>query len=151
MDVNLLTKVGHSLSHIYRCDLSANKIKQGWSKIVDKMKSKRAKKKKMKMVEAELVMRIMALQENEEDVSSREGSIHSPQDSDRVSPRPPSFHPRRTPHKRRRITYLGCECAGGQRSGELHDKRPGRHDGVQAVVRDVARGPLGCQHPSSEF
>lgn len=53
------------------------------------MKSKRAKKKKMKMVEAELVMRIMALQENEEDASSREGSIHSPQDSDRVSPRTP--------------------------------------------------------------
>lgn len=49
------------------------------------MKSKRAKKKKMKMVEAELVMRIMALQENEEDVSSREGSMHSLQDSDRVS------------------------------------------------------------------
>lgn len=67
------------------------------------MKSKKAKKKKMKMVEAELVMRIMALQENEEDVSSREGSIHSPQDSDRVSPRRPSFHPERTPYETRRI------------------------------------------------
>lgn len=103
MDVHLLTKVSHSLYHIYRCDLSANKLKQGWSKIVDKMKSKKAKKKKMKMVEAELVMRIMALQENEEDVSSREGSIHSPQDSDRVSPRWPSFHPERTPYETRQI------------------------------------------------
>lgn len=93
MDVNLRLKVSHSLDRIYRCDFIfiflANKIKQGWSKIVDKMKSKKAKKKKMKMVEAELVMRIMACQENEEDVSSREGSIHSPQDSDRVSPPPP--------------------------------------------------------------
>lgn len=49
------------------------------------------------------------------------------------------------------VTYLGCKSTGGQRSGELHDKRPGRHDGIQAVVRDVARGPLGCHHPSSEF
>lgn len=99
MGVNLRVKVSPSLYHTYRCDLSANKIKRGWSKIVDKMKSKRAKKKKMKMMEAELVMRIMALQENEEDVSSREGSIQSPQDSDRVSPRRPSFHPKRTPYK----------------------------------------------------
>lgn len=102
MDVNLRLKVSRSLYHIYRCDLSANKIKRGWSKIIDKMKSKRAKKKKMKMVEAELVMRIMALQENEEDVCSREGSIHSPQDSDRVSPRWPSFHLKGAPYKTRR-------------------------------------------------
>lgn len=110
MDVNLRLKVRHSLYHIYRCDLSANKIKQGWSKMVDKMKSKRAKKKKMKMMEAELVMRIMALQENEEDVSSREGSIHSLQESDRVSPRRPSFHPKRalckTPRSRRHLFGL---------------------------------------------
>lgn len=66
---------------------SGNKIKQGWSKIVDKVKSRKAKKKKMKKMEGELVMRIMALQENEEDVSSREGSVHSLQDSERVSPR----------------------------------------------------------------
>lgn len=51
------------------------------------MKSKKAKKKKMKKMEEELVLRIMALQENEDDVSSREGSIHSLQDSERVSPR----------------------------------------------------------------
>ncbi|KAM7389909.1 hypothetical protein PAMP_023853 [Pampus punctatissimus] len=62
-----------------------NKLKEGWSKFVDKMKTKKAKKKKMKMVEQELVMRIMSLQgdmSNEDDVSSREGSIHSQQDSD---------------------------------------------------------------------
>lgn len=51
------------------------------------MKSKKAKKKKMKKMEQELVLRIMAIQgdvSNEDDVSSREGSIHSQQDSDRV-------------------------------------------------------------------
>lgn len=48
------------------------------------MKSKKAKKKKVKKMEQELVMRIMAIQENEEEASSREGSIHSLQESDRV-------------------------------------------------------------------
>lgn len=48
-------------------------------------------------------------------------------------------------------TYLRCKSTGGQRSGELHHKRPEGHDGIQAVVRDVACGPLGCQHPSSEL
>lgn len=52
--------------------------------MMDKMKSKKAKKKKMKKVEQELVMRIMASQENRDDASSRESSIHSLQDSDRV-------------------------------------------------------------------
>lgn len=64
-------------------------MKKGWSKIVDKMKSKKAKKKKVKKMEQELVMRIMAIQENvsnDDDVSSREGSIHSLQNSDRVRP-----------------------------------------------------------------
>ncbi|KAM8732301.1 uncharacterized protein AB9X84_024375 isoform 1-T2 [Acanthopagrus schlegelii] len=63
-----------------------NKLKEGWSKFVDKMKSKKAKKKKMKKLEHELVLRVMAIQgdvSNDEDVSSREGSIHSQQDSDR--------------------------------------------------------------------
>lgn len=73
---------------------SGNKIKQGWSKIVDKMKSRKAKKKKMKKMEEALVMRIMVLQENEDDVSSREGSNHSLQDSERVSP--PCVYPKRT-------------------------------------------------------
>ncbi|XP_042349518.1 uncharacterized protein si:rp71-46j2.7 isoform X2 [Plectropomus leopardus] len=64
----------------------ANKLKEGWSKLMDKVKSKKAKKKKMKKMEQELVLRIMAIQgdvSNEDDVSSREGSIHSQQDSDR--------------------------------------------------------------------
>lgn len=42
----------------------------------------------MKKMEQELMMRIMAIQgdvSNEDDVSSREGSVHSQQDSDRVS------------------------------------------------------------------
>ncbi|CAB1454010.1 unnamed protein product [Pleuronectes platessa] len=63
----------------------ANKLKEGWSKFVEKMKSKKAKKKKMKMMEQDLMMRIIANQENgpnEDDASSREGSIYSQQDSD---------------------------------------------------------------------
>ncbi|XP_042275684.1 uncharacterized protein si:rp71-46j2.7 [Thunnus maccoyii] len=62
----------------------SNKIKVGWSKFVDKMKTKKAKKKKMKSMEQELVMRIMSLQAevSEDDVSSRESSVHSQQDSD---------------------------------------------------------------------
>ncbi|XP_077388994.1 uncharacterized protein LOC144026282 [Festucalex cinctus] len=63
-----------------------NKLKAGWSKFVDKMKSKKAKKKKMKTLERELVMRIMAAQgdaSNEDEASSREGSVHSQHDSDR--------------------------------------------------------------------
>lgn len=89
MAVDLRGKVSHSLLSLphYCCFLLGNKIKQGWSKIVDKMKSKKAKKKKMKRMEEELVMRIMALQENEDDGSSREGSVHSLQDSERVSQR----------------------------------------------------------------
>lgn len=66
---------------------SANKLKEGWSKFVDKMKSKKAKKKKMKKMEQDLVLRIMAIQGDvsEDNVSSREGSVYSQQDSDRVS------------------------------------------------------------------
>ncbi|XP_040904697.1 uncharacterized protein si:rp71-46j2.7 [Toxotes jaculatrix] len=63
-----------------------NKLKEGWSKLVDKLKSKKAKKKKMKRMEQELMMRIMTVQDNvsnDDDFSSREGSIHSQQDSDR--------------------------------------------------------------------
>lgn len=87
MVVDLRGEVSHSLISVphYCCFFLANKIKQGWSKIVDKMKSKKAKKKKMKRMEEELVLRIMALQENEDDASSREGSVHSLQDSERVS------------------------------------------------------------------
>uniref|UniRef100_A0A3B4ZI80 Uncharacterized LOC103373861 n=1 Tax=Stegastes partitus TaxID=144197 RepID=A0A3B4ZI80_9TELE len=66
--------------------LKGNKLKEGWSKFVDKMKSKKAKKKKMKRIEQELMMRIMSIQtdtSNEDDTSSREGSVHSQEDSDR--------------------------------------------------------------------
>ncbi|XP_053736009.1 uncharacterized protein si:rp71-46j2.7 [Synchiropus splendidus] len=59
-----------------------NKLKKGWSKFKDKMKSKKAKKKKMKKIEQQLVLRIMTFQGDEDDVSSREGSIYS-QESDR--------------------------------------------------------------------
>lgn len=54
---------------------------------MEKMKSKKAKKKKMKRVEQELMMRIMAIQgdvSNEDNASSREGSVLSQADSDRV-------------------------------------------------------------------
>ena len=54
---------------------------------MEKMKSKKAKKKKMKKVEQDLMMRIMAIQgdaSNEDDVGSREGSVLSHADSDRV-------------------------------------------------------------------
>ncbi|XP_055080836.1 uncharacterized protein si:rp71-46j2.7 isoform X2 [Periophthalmus magnuspinnatus] len=63
-----------------------DKLRKGWNRFVDKMKLKRVKKKRMKQMEHELVRRIMAIQgdvSNEEDVSSREGSVHSQQDSDR--------------------------------------------------------------------
>ncbi|XP_068182574.1 uncharacterized protein si:rp71-46j2.7 isoform X2 [Antennarius striatus] len=64
-----------------------NKIKEGWSKFVGKMKSKRAKKKKkMKMIERDLMLRVMAIQgDGSSEDSDREGSIHSQQDSDRES------------------------------------------------------------------
>nr|XP_020451535.1 uncharacterized protein LOC109957743 [Monopterus albus] len=63
-----------------------HKFKEGWSRFVDRMKVKRVKKKKMKMMAQGQMMRIAAIQgdmSNEDDVSSREGSIHSQQDSDR--------------------------------------------------------------------
>ncbi|XP_061786506.1 uncharacterized protein [Nerophis lumbriciformis] len=63
-----------------------NKLKAGWSKFVDKVKTKKAKKKKMKKLEQELVMRLMAAQgdvSNEDEASSREGSVHSQHSSDR--------------------------------------------------------------------
>lgn len=63
-----------------------DKLRKGWNKFVDKMKSKKAKKKKMKRVEQEIMWRFMGVQgdvSNEDDVSSREGSVHGQQDSDR--------------------------------------------------------------------
>lgn len=62
-----------------------DKFRKGWNKFMDKMKNKKDKKKKMKKMEHVLVLRRMAIQGNvsEEDFSSREGSVHSQQDSDR--------------------------------------------------------------------
>uniref|UniRef100_UPI0037E6FD80 sorting nexin-25 n=1 Tax=Semicossyphus pulcher TaxID=241346 RepID=UPI0037E6FD80 len=81
-----LEGAGISTSATSKTKRKGNKLKEGWSKFVDKVKSKKAKKKKMKKMEQELVMRIMAIQgdmSNEDDVSSREGSVYSQQDSDR--------------------------------------------------------------------
>ncbi|KAM4732651.1 uncharacterized protein FYW61_008349 isoform 2-T2 [Anableps anableps] len=63
-----------------------DKLRKGWSKFVDKMKSKKAKKKKIKKMEQELVMRIITYQgdgSNEEDADSKEGSLLSQEDSER--------------------------------------------------------------------
>lgn len=68
--------------------MPVNRLKVGWSKFVDKVKSKKAKKKRMKQVEQNLVMRFMAIHNesaNEEGGSSREGSIISQEESDRVT------------------------------------------------------------------
>nr|XP_033487111.1 uncharacterized protein si:rp71-46j2.7 [Epinephelus lanceolatus] len=81
-----LEEAGISTSTRIKAKRKANKLKEGWSKLVDKVKSKKAKKKKMKKIEQELMFRIMAIQgevSNEDDVSSREGSVYSQQDSDR--------------------------------------------------------------------
>ncbi|XP_028272280.1 uncharacterized protein LOC114442705 isoform X2 [Parambassis ranga] len=63
-----------------------NRLKEGWSKFVDKVKSKKAKNKKMKKKEQMLVTKIMAIQGDvcsEDNVSSREGSVYSQEDSER--------------------------------------------------------------------
>ncbi|XP_059202583.1 uncharacterized protein si:rp71-46j2.7 [Centropristis striata] len=81
-----LEGAGSSTSTRIKAKRKANKLKAGWSKLVDKVKSKKAKKKKMKKVEQELILRVMAIQgdvSGDDDVSSREGSLHSQQDSDR--------------------------------------------------------------------
>ncbi|XP_045885660.1 uncharacterized protein si:rp71-46j2.7 isoform X3 [Micropterus dolomieu] len=56
-----------------------NKLKEGWSKFVDKMKPKKTKKNKI-MKKEPTGMRTMAIQENQD---TREDSILSQQDSDR--------------------------------------------------------------------
>ncbi|XP_051276489.1 uncharacterized protein si:rp71-46j2.7 isoform X1 [Dicentrarchus labrax] len=81
-----LEGAGISTSTRIKAKRKGNKLKEGWSKFVDKMKTKKAKKKRMKKMEQELMNRLMSIQgdvPNEEDVSSREGSIQSQQDSDR--------------------------------------------------------------------
>ncbi|XP_023845673.1 uncharacterized protein [Salvelinus sp. IW2-2015] len=65
----------------------ANKLKEGWSKILDKMKSKKDKRKKMKKKEQVLVVRAKSIQDcpsKESEGSSRECSIQSQQDPDSV-------------------------------------------------------------------
>ncbi|XP_026186592.1 uncharacterized protein LOC113144621 [Mastacembelus armatus] len=65
-----------------------HRLKEGWSKFMDKMKPRKGKKKKTKVMEQDPMMRMMSIRcdaSNEDDVSSREGSIHSQQDSDRDS------------------------------------------------------------------
>lgn len=73
--------------YMWLLSFSANKLKEGWSKFVDKVKCKKAKKKKMKKMEQDLMLRVMAIQgdaSNEDECDSREGSLHSLHDSDRV-------------------------------------------------------------------
>lgn len=70
-----------SLQQFY---ISGQKIKDELSKFMDKMKPKRNKKKKIKNPSMFRMMANQADVSNEDDVSSREGSIHSQRDSDRV-------------------------------------------------------------------
>ncbi|XP_031158834.2 uncharacterized protein si:rp71-46j2.7 isoform X2 [Sander lucioperca] len=70
-----LEGAGISTSTRIKAKRKANKLKEGWSKFVDKVKSKKATKKKIKNMEQG--------SSNENDVSSREGSVNSQQDSDR--------------------------------------------------------------------
>ncbi|XP_067103922.1 uncharacterized protein si:rp71-46j2.7 [Osmerus mordax] len=63
----------------------ANKLKENWSKFLDKMKTKKDKKKKIKELERSLMFRAIAAQSgltNEDEASSKEGSIHSQQNFD---------------------------------------------------------------------
>ena len=65
----------------------ANKLKEGWSKFLDKMKTKKDKKAKIKELERAMMIRAIAAQSgltNEDEASSREGSIHSQQNFDSV-------------------------------------------------------------------
>ncbi|XP_005723074.1 uncharacterized protein LOC102210858 [Pundamilia nyererei] len=62
-----------------------NKLKEGWSKFVHKIKLKKAKKKKMKKMEQERLLKITAYRgdlSSDDNVSSREGSIHSQEEED---------------------------------------------------------------------
>ncbi|XP_068596786.1 uncharacterized protein si:rp71-46j2.7 [Brachionichthys hirsutus] len=81
-----LEEAGISTGTGTKAKRKCNKIKEGWSKFVGKMKSKRAKKKKMKMMERNLMLRVMMRQgDASSEDSDGEGSIHSQQDSDRSS------------------------------------------------------------------
>ncbi|XP_078116546.1 uncharacterized protein LOC144524277 isoform X2 [Sander vitreus] len=81
-----LEGAGISTSTRIKAKGKASKLKEGWSKFVDKVKSKKATKKKMKNMQQGVMLRMMSIQgdmSNEDDVSSREGSVNSQQDSDR--------------------------------------------------------------------
>ncbi|XP_013860766.1 uncharacterized protein si:rp71-46j2.7 isoform X2 [Austrofundulus limnaeus] len=62
-----------------------HRIRVGWSRFVGKMRSKKAKKKKMKKLEQDLILSIMAAQRSmsEDDASSIEGSLLNQDDSER--------------------------------------------------------------------
>ncbi|XP_041693577.1 uncharacterized protein LOC121532007 [Coregonus clupeaformis] len=67
-----------------KCKKKANKVKEGWSKFLDKMRLKKAKREVKKREQA-LVIRAMTIRgppSNGNEGASREGSIHSQQDSD---------------------------------------------------------------------
>lgn len=62
-----------------------NKLKEGWSKFVHKIKLKKAKKKKMKKMTQERLLKIRAYRgdvSSDDNVSSREGSIRSQEEED---------------------------------------------------------------------
>ncbi|KAM4621115.1 uncharacterized protein ACJ7VT_005541 [Polymixia lowei] len=75
---------GTENSNRHKSKKKANKLKEGWSKLMDKMKSKKSKKKKMKKFEQELLFRAIQgdLTNGDDGCSSREASTHSQQDSD---------------------------------------------------------------------
>ncbi|XP_032383178.1 uncharacterized protein si:rp71-46j2.7 [Etheostoma spectabile] len=82
-----LEGAGISTSTRIKAKRKANKLKEGWSKFVDKVKSTKTTKKKMKNIEQDLMLRMLLNQgdmSNEYDVDdSREGSVNSQQNSDR--------------------------------------------------------------------
>ncbi|KAF7228473.1 uncharacterized protein si:rp71-46j2.7 isoform X1 [Nothobranchius furzeri] len=59
-----------------------SRLKEGWFKFMDKVKSKKAKKKKMKTKEHELLVR-MTQGDKKKDVGSREGSLLDQDESER--------------------------------------------------------------------
>ena len=138
----------------------AKKLKEGWVKFVDKVKYKRRKKKekKLKKIEQELIFRAMTEQgppTHEEKGCSRVASIRSHQDSDPVR----YLHSVDTVTtnvsmerygERNPDRFLRSVSPGAGRSAELLGQRPRGHDGIQAVVRDVAHWPLDCEHRQRE-
>lgn len=79
------------LSCLIECELhtvsfSGQKLKEELSKWKDKMRIKRPKKQKLKAGQDLLRKLSVDCVSNEDDASSRESSIHSQEDSDRVRP-----------------------------------------------------------------